>query len=316
MRSKWKLWDFFKANPRSIDPDKKGLYAVHCFDPIVMKLFKDQIPSSDLEGGKLNILTAKDLTSDWMEQNLQTLGLFGNSESYLVHFAQDLSKDAQEKLLSEDLLLDDRYVILSFERETDFYKELVKKDEVFGIDIQAAMFWENRELLEFFSARTGVYLDYSAAQKLQESVEATCSNYLNILEQLKINFENESITVDKLDEVLSKEKLDQFMLAELFATKKFTVFYKQLLSVSTANESLQRFFAFMQKHMGKICDSSYLDSKKKLSKYDRQILSCSKIWKKDDAMRSIDYFKELEVEAKLKKPLLTQRLRRDYFRTF
>ncbi|MCO4752912.1 MAG: hypothetical protein KC478_00450 [Bacteriovoracaceae bacterium] len=316
MRSKWKLWDFFKANNRSISPDKKGLYAVHCFDPIIMKLFKDQIPSQDLEGGKLHILTAKDVTADWIEQNLQTMGLFGNSESYLVHFAQDLSKDAQEKLLNEELLLDDRYFIMSFEKENDFYKELVGKDSVHGIDIQAPMFWENRELLEFFSSYTGVYLDYSAAQKLQDSVEATCSNFLNILEQLKINFGNESITSDKLDEVLSKEKLDQFLLAEYFATKKFSAFYKQLLSVSIGTESLQRFFAFMQKHMGKICDPSYLDDKKKLSKYDRQILSCSKIWKKEDALRSVGYFKELEVEAKLKKPLLTQRLRRDYLRTF
>ena len=316
MRSKWKLWDFFKANTRSISPDKKGIYAVHCFDPIIMKLFKDQIPSQDLEGGKLHILTAKDVTADWIEQNLQTMGLFGNSESYLVHFAQDLSKEAQEKLLSDDLLLDDRYFILSFEKENDFYKELVGKDSVNGIDIQAPMFWENRELLEFFSSYTGVYLDYSAAQKLQESVDATCSNFLNILEQLKINFGNESITSEKLDEVLSKEKLDHFLLAEYFATKKFSTFYKQLLSVSIGNESLFLFFAFMQKHMGKICDPSYLDSKKKLSKYDRQILSCSKIWKREDALRSVGYFKELEVEAKLKRPLLTQRLRRDYLRTF
>ena len=88
------------------------------------------------------------------------------------------------------------------------------------------------------------------------------------------------------------------------------------MSVTHGDDSLQRFFAFMQKHMGKICDSSYLNSKKKLSKYDRQILSCSKIWKKDDAMRSIDYFKDLEVEARLRKPLLSQRLRRDYLRTF
>lgn len=316
MHSKWKLWDFFKANPKSVSPDRKGIYAVSCFDPIIMKLFRDQIPKKYFEDEKINVLLGKELTSSWIEENLKTLGLFGNSESYLVHFADEIPKDAQELLLEEDLILDERYLILSFSGSSDFFKALAQKDSVNGVEIQAPMFWENRELLEFFSNQTGTYLDYQASQKLQDSVEATCSNYLSILEQLKINFGSESITVEKLDEILSKEKLDQFLLAELFSTRKFTNFYRGLLEVNVDNVSLLRFFAFMQKHMGKICDPSYLDSKKKLSKYDRQILSCSKIWTKPQALRSIEYFKDLEVEAKLNKPFLTQKIRRDYLRTF
>lgn len=281
-----------------------------------MKLFKDQIPSDYLENGKFGIITGKELTTDWIEENLLSLGLFGNSDSYLVHFADEIPKDAQEYLLRDDLILDERYLVLSFSSASDFFKELTVKENVTGLEITEPMFWETREFLEFFSNYTGVYLDYRASQKLQDSVEATCSNFLNILEQLKINFGSESITEDKLDEVLVKEKLDQFMLAEMFGSKRFSNFYKNLLSVTTDNVTLLRFFAFMQKHMGKICDPSYLDSKKKLSKYDRQVLSCSKIWKKDEALRSIQYFKELEVEAKLKKPFLTQKLRRDYLRSF
>ncbi|MEX1099439.1 MAG: hypothetical protein WEB87_03365, partial [Bacteriovoracaceae bacterium] len=287
MRSKWKLWDFFKANPRSVSPERKGIYAVSSFDPIAMKLFKDKIPKTDLEEGKLTILMGKELTVEWIEQNLQTMGLFGNKESYLVHFAQDLAKDVQEKFLSEDLIMDERYFILSFDAPTDFFKALSEKEEVCSIEIQAPMFWENRELLEFFSAQTGVFLDYQASQLLQESVEATCSNYLNILERLKVNFGSEAVSAEKLSQVLTKEKLDQFLLAEMFSNKKFPNFYKGLLSVATENSALRLFFSFMQKHMGKVCDPSYLDSKKKLSKYDRQILSCSKIWRKADAARSI-----------------------------
>ena len=316
MLSKWKLWDFFKANARSVSPERKGIYAVRCFDPIVMKLFKDQIPKNYFEDEKLNIMMGKELSVAWLEENLQTLGLFGNSQSYLVHFAQDIPKDAQELILSGELLVDERYLILSFSEQCDFFKALCDKDEVSGIEIQEPMFWETREFLEFFSSLTGVYLDYRASQKLQESLEATCSNYLNVLEQLKINFGTEAITVEKLDEVLTKEKLDQFLLAEMFGSKKFTNFYKNLLDVETDNISLLRFFAFMQKHMGKICDPSYLDAKKKLSKYDRQILSCSKIWKQTEALRSIEYFKELEVDAKLSAPLLRQKIRRAYLRSF
>lgn len=316
MLSKWKLWDFFKANPRSVSPERKGVYAARCFDPIVMKLFKDQIPKNYFQDEKLHIQMGKEISADWLEENLKTLGLFGNTDSYLIHFAEEIPKDAQELFLEGNLLVDERYVILSFSGPSDFFSALCEKKEVSGIEIQPPMFWETREFLEFFSSYTGVYLDYRASQRLQESVEATCSNYLNILEQLKINFGSESITLERLEEVLTKEKLDQFLLAELFGSKKFSNFYKGLLSVSADNVALLRFFAFMQKHMGKICDPSYLDSKKKLSKYDRQILSCSKIWKKSEALRSIEYFKEMEVEAKLGLPLLQQKLRRDYLKSF
>lgn len=316
MLSKWKLWDFFKANPRSVDPERKGLYAVHCFDPIVMKLFKDQIPKNYFADERLRILTGKEVTAEWLEDNLKTMGLFGNTESYLIHFAEELSSEAREILLEEGLLLDERYFILSFSKNDDFFKALASKENVTGIEIQAPMFWENREFLEFFSNQTGVYLDYKASQLLQESVEATCSNYLNVLEQLKINFGSDSIDVKKLEEVLSKERLDQFLLAEMFGSKRFSAFYKSLLGAGVDNVALLRFFAFMQKHMGKICDPSYLDSKKKLSKYDRQILSCSKIWNKGQALRSIEYFKELETDAKLNRPLLSHKIKRDYLRSF
>lgn len=316
MLSKWKLWDFFKANPTGLSPEKKGVYAVRAFDPVVMKLFKDQVPKEYLEEGKFNIMLGKEVTSSWIEENLRTLGLFGNSESYLIHNAQEMPKDAKAALLDEGLIVDDRYIVLSFSSSDDFFSELSAKEDVNGIEITPPMFWETREFLEFFSSYTGVYLDYQAGQRLQEAVEPTCSNYLNILEQLKINFGNESIDLHKLNQIVKQEKLDQFLLAELFGSKKFSGFYKRLLETNLDNISLLRFFAFMQKHMGKICDPSYLDSKKKLSKYDRQILSCSKIWKKSDALRSIDYFKNLEVEAKLSKPMLVQKIRRDYLKSF
>lgn len=315
MLSKWKLWDFFKANPRSVSPDRKGIYAVYCFDPVVMKLFKDQIPKSYFENERLIPLMGKEVTVEWLEDNLKTMGLFGNSDSYLVHNAEDLSKDAKELLLEDGLLTDERYFILSFSKADEFFKNLGSKESVAGIEIQAPMFWENREFLEFLSSTVGVYLDYKASQRLQESVEATCSNYMNILESLKINFGDESITLDKLEETLAKEKLDQFLLAEMFGSKKFPAFYKNLLEVRADNVALLRFFAFMQKHMGKICDPSYLDSKRKLSKYDRQILSCSKIWERGQALRSIQYFKELETDAKLNRPFLGAKLRRDYLRS-
>ncbi len=177
-----------------------------------------------------------------------------------------MPKDAKEALLDEGLIVDDRYIVLSFTGNDDYFKELVSRDGVKGIEISPPMFWETREFLEFFSSYTGVYLDYQASQRLQEVVEPTCSNYLNILEQLKINFGKESIDLYKLNQIVKQEKLDQFMLAELFAAKKFSRFYKRLLETGLDNVTLLRFFAFMQKHMGKVCDPSYLGVEKEALK--------------------------------------------------
>lgn len=315
MHSKWKLWDFFKSHSDSINEGEYGIYSFYAFDPLISKLFVERIPRAYLEGEKLNVLVGNEITEQWIEDNLMSLGLFGNSDSYLIHFAEKIPKHIQEKFLSGELICDSRYIILVFNDQNDFAKQLTKNDLIKSIEVSAPMFWENKELLEFFSSYLSVYLSYEASQIILDSLEPGCSEYYNLLSQLKINFPEKTIEKDMLLSVMEKNKLDQFELAALFSSKKFNDFYEILIERLKEN-SFYSLNYFMQSHLLKLMDTSYLDGKKKLSKYDRQILNDSKKWNKVSLLRAISYFKKLEVIFRENESLFIHNLKKDFLKSF
>lgn len=315
MHSKWKIWDFFKSHDHSLDSGDEGVHSFYAFDPLVSKLFIERIPRNILEGNKLNILIGNEITEQWVEDNLLSLGLFGNSESYLIHFAEKIPKNVQQLFLSGNLISDSRFVILVFNELNDFAKQLQKSDVVNSIEVTPPMFWENKELLEFFSSYLGVYLSYEASQLIIDSIEPGCSEYYNLLNQLQINFPDKNIDKDMLLEVMEKNKMDQFELAALFSSRKFNEFYSLLIERLKDN-GFYSFNYFMQSHLLKMLDTSYLDGKKKLSKYDRQILSDAKKWNRNSLVRAIGYFKKLEVLLRENDEVFMHTLKKDYLKSF
>jgi len=315
MHSKWKVWDFFKSNTESISLDQKGFYSFYSADPIFIKFFIDQIPKSEFENKKLNILIGDELKSSWIDDNLQSLGLFGNADSYLVHYSEKITKDIQDKILNDDLIVDERFFIFIFQQQNDFYKDLVKSKKIQSIELSPVMFWENKELLEFLSSKLKVYLSYEASQIIIDSVEASGENYFNLLNQLKLNFDGETIDKDKLLQILSKEKVDIFEFSSLFSSKKFHAFY-ELCDERLDSKSSYGMIGFMQSHLIKMLDTSYLDNKKKLSKYDRQILADSKLWSKEHLIKAINYFKNLEEINREHGELFQHLMRRDLLKSF
>jgi DNA polymerase III delta subunit len=315
MHSKWKVWDFFKANSTTIDNKKKGIYSLFSSDSIITKFMIDQIPRKELEGEKLHVLTGSDITSQWLDDNLQTLGLFGNSESYLIHFAEKIPKNIQQRLLSEEFLLDERYIILVFNESNDFYKAICKNDNIYSIEINPIMFWESKEFLEFMASKLKVYLSFEASQIILDSIEPTGINFYNILNQLKLNFNEDTIDKDNLLEVLNEDKVDLFEFAALFSSKNFSKFYN-LCMRRLNSSSIYSLVYFMQSHLLKLIDTSYLDNKKKLTKYDRQILADSKLWNNTQLERAILYFKKLEEMNRESEEMLLHQFRQDYLKSF
>ena len=101
MLSKWQVWDFFQHHESVIEKGKYGVYGCYAFDPYINKLLKDSIDVTQFEGG-LTTLMAEDISIQWIEDNFLSLGLFGNSDSFLIQNAQNLSKECQ-KLLDQKL---------------------------------------------------------------------------------------------------------------------------------------------------------------------------------------------------------------------
>ena len=70
----------------------------------------------------------------------------------------------------------------------------------------------------------------------------------------------------------------------------------------------------MQSHLLKMADPSYLSLKSKLTNYDKEIQTTSKLWTVDDLLSEIARFNKLEILSKKKDSNLWHELKVDYFR--
>ena len=100
--------------------------------------------------------------------------------------------------------------------------------------------------------------------------------------------------------MISVEKLDQFQLASLFSRKKFSDFFDRLLKVDEDFDRLRSLSLFMQSHLIKMLDTGYLEKKTRLTSYDKEISSASRLWKDHELLREIERFNRWEILSKKK----------------
>lgn len=315
MHFKGPIWEYFQKNTHFLRDASPGVYALKAQESLSVKLVMDTFDKEKLYEKKFHVVLGNELTAQWIDDHWQSLSLFGNEQSYLVLSAQDIAPEVEDKILERDLISDNCFYCFHFENESEFFKRLDKLKKATCIEITPPNFWEYRQLLEFLSSHLQVYLNYEASSMALESLEEDIVQYYNLLNQLKLNYADQNIGAEEISHFISKQKLDQFLLANLFAQKKFTLFYRNLLELTSSDQDYRSFFSFMQRHMAKIADPRFLDGKKKLSKYDRQILDAHKIWPEDAIWRSVNYFKQLETDAKLSSSLLGAKIKRNYLRS-
>lgn len=316
MHSNWKIWDFFHAR-KKIEGDKgHKLIAFQTFDPFAFRVLKEHLVQSNLEEIKFKTVIGKDVTSHWLEDNFLSLGLFGNSDSYLILGAEQLSRECRDILAApEKLILEDCFLLLDFSKEEELLKKLKKSDHAEVVKIDAPAFWENDKLLDFLCGVKKVYLSHRAKNLIIEKSSPDIATYFNVLTQIDINFpEKLDISAEEIAPLVQKSKIDQFELAEMFASKRFKHFYEKLLYLEDLEE-MRRIFVFLQSHLLKVFDPSYLEKKSKHTKYDKQIMSQNRAWHGDALKKAIKYFGELEFMAKTKDPLMLARLKRDKLRS-
>lgn len=314
MHSKWKIWDYLKNFPDGFDSSKTGIFAFSCNDTLISSLIKSSFPKNYFHENKLYSMAAKEISVQWFEDNFQTLGLFGNQESYIFNNANQLSAQLKNQIQLDNLILDGRYLFLFFDKSDELFKVLTKIDHINTIDIQAPAFWENDKLLEFLANYLKVRLSFEAKTQILNSVENSSLQFYNILTRLSVNYQSNVVNVQMLEELLEKNRLDNFELAKLFGFKKMKEFYRILIDVDPDYDSLRSLFYFLQTHMLKIADPSYVKEKKRPTKYDNQIVSQSKIWQANELEQVISYLKSIEVQAKLKNQYVKEQLKSGYLR--
>ena len=318
MHSKWKIWDFLKSRPNGLSGETR-LIAFSCYDPLAFKLIKDHFNYTVFENETLGVVLGKEITSEWFDDNFKSLGLFGNSDSFLIHFADELSEEIKENLLEFDnLIMDNRVLILNFAKDDKFFKKLQKHKSplIETISIQAPAFWEELELIEYLCKTLQVNLTYPAKEKIKERVPFNLNSYYQLLTQIKINF-NDQVEIDVKDilPLFSEIKVDQFELADLFGSKKLKAFYYKIIESMGEGHDIIGNISFLQSHLIKMYDLSYMDAKPKLTKYDKKIMNHSGLWTKDELKRAMNYLSEILIMAKRKDAFLEQKFKSGFLKT-
>lgn len=305
MHSKWQIWDFFKKFP-TVLMRPQGLYSFNTFDPLVGMLLKNKI-LANYGDREVKTVVADKITPDWIEDNLQTLGLFGNTESYIFQSCDELSKQSVAQITDSELLIDDRFLVCIGYKDSH-WKDIFKLEGQHHT-IEAPKFWEFNRLLDFLIDELELRLDLEAKGYILHNINHSISDFWNALNLLKINFSHgQSLNINHVREILETSRFDQFELASLYSKKQLPKFYSELVRIDPDLKSLSRFFSFMQGHLIKIEDPSYCQNRPRLSKYDKEIQMASKLWKKEELIGHIKRFSELEILAREKSATLSSRL--------
>lgn len=308
MHSKWQIWDFFSSFPVGGLSSLQGKVVVQAFEPLALRMMKDHL----LEGleARPTQITGNEVTLEWAEDQFLSLGLFGNSESFLINRPDEMPAASKEFFLRDDLILDGRFVAFAFHADSAYCKKLLKAAEMNHVQIEAPRFWESAKLLDFLCGHLRLPLKLEAKQYLLEAVEPEFMDLHDACRLIKLNYpEATEVKLAQVQELVGHERLDQFALATELGKKSWKAFFDRLLEVEHEPTRLVQVFAFLQGHLLRIADPSYLQGKARLSQYDKEIQTLSKLWRPAEVRQTLRRLQGWEIGAKSKDPLLLSELR-------
>jgi hypothetical protein len=162
--------------------------------------------------------------------------------------------------------------VLAFETENQTWKKLIKENRIPTLVIEAPRFWEINKLLDFVGSYLRLPLSFESKNWILDSIENDLSSFYNTCTVLKLNYpESREIKIDEVKSLFTLDRLDQFSMASSFARKKFDVFFDRLTQLEGDFEKMRQFFNFMQSHLIKMADTSYLSKKPRLTQYDKDL---------------------------------------------
>lgn len=285
-----------------------GVSALFTPDPHIENMVLTK--RKQIESDKSILMMGEELTSAWIEDNWESLSLFGGVDSFLILESQKILPSVQEILLSDRIDFANQNILFCFSKKNDFYKQICKKKQWHVFTVEAPPFWKDAEVLTMLCDENNVRLSLDAHHYIIQAVPGTIEDFSILASQLSLLFPSKSeLSLEDIKSVLSPYKVDHFYLVGLLAQRKRIDFLKEILSLSLDFPMMEELFRMVQFHFLKLIDTSYATSKAKLSKYDKEIMMHSKLWKKEELERIIIYFKELEYLARTKNIHVRNKLR-------
>lgn len=170
-------------------------------------------------------------------------------------------------------------------------------------------------MLDFVAAYLRLPLSYDAKTWILEALENTLSDFYNTCTVLKLNFPDaKEVSGNDVRSLFTIDRLDQFAMASLFTRKKFIEFYDRLVQFDGDFDRMRGFFNFMQSHLVKLADTSYLANKPRLTQYDKDLQSASKLWTREEITLDIELFNHWEVLSKKRDQFLWNDMRQTHLR--
>ena len=203
-----------------------------------------------------------------------------------------------------------RFGVMVFAPRSAFFEALKKEKKGQLFKIEAPRFWEGEKLWEFICQKMSVRFSPPVRRYLLDSLPHEVRDFIGVIKHLKLHFpDTGKITLEEIESIVEPSTLNSFELATVFNEKKFNVFFEFLWKTHLDFDTLRSFFSFMQGHLGRLADPSYLQKKRTRSRYDKSIEFFSQKFNLEELRTYCRLFGELEILAKQKSLKLKGALR-------
>ncbi len=307
MHSDWSLWEFNKGHTYSYSEEHEGIQLLEIPDPFIGTVLKERIKQGPR---KFKVLHAHEITVSWLEEEFCNLSFLVSDESFIIQNANLISSSVVEFLAENNISWNDRLLVLLSYGKNDKLSKWAKK-EAACFTLKAPKFWEAHEYFNYFADHFGVKVHYDGIQYILDSIVHEPAYFFETCSFLSTLFPKDKlIELKDIRSLVKKSKLDYFELARDASLKNWGSFYSRLLSVEFDYESLRSVFSFLLGHFVKVYDPSYTTTKKHLSKYDKEIMTNSKLWEKQEVINLMDKLSNWERKTRLKDPYLQSEIQR------
>jgi hypothetical protein len=317
------LWQLVQQ--KELLPPGGGLLLANFCDPYSEKIFLDlfkqkwrrEVVDSDRQ---LRVMLGSEVSRDAIESNLCSLSLFGNQDSFVVMEADGITGGIADILESVRLELNGRYLLLTSCKQCVWFDKLHKQHGGKRYSVKSPPPWDIGKLLAFLGSHLQIELSSSVQDYIIHSVPNQCSDFLNLLKAIDLHFPDHSAVgereVDFVRKLVSSSRLDLFAYASLYGRKDRVSFFTKLDQGNYGFDELRQLCSFIQGHLVKLGDLSYLQDKKRLSKYDREIMEQAKGWSSEEVVAELALFGSLEILAKGRKESLREQVRLETVTSF
>lgn len=273
-----------------------GAYGFSCHDPYVSKIISQYLTAE----ANFQVKTADEITQEWFEDTIGGYDLFASEQAFKIMNGDDLKNIS---FFTEDHRdWGDNKILFLFKNDKKNFKALAGINPSNFFKVITPKPWQANRLIEFYLKSMNLSLDKTIVEYLSEALPNESALYMNAIKTIFLQAKpGVRIDLNLVKNLISSQKLDYFQLADTWMSGNKKQFFQNLIPLHSFDE-MMKLSMFMQSHLIKLIDPSYLDEKTNPNQYDRKILKNSQETPRVEWEKDLRLFAEIEILAKQKSP--------------